>query len=36
VPTFTYKFLVFTLQYLPRGIINALGKLLAPGRYDKQ
>ncbi len=36
VPTLTYKFLVFTLQYLPRGIINALGKLLAPGRYDKQ
>ena len=36
VPTFTYKTLVFTLKYLPRWIINALGKLLAPGRYDKQ
>ena len=36
VPTFTYKTLVFTLRYLPRWVINALGKLLAPGRYDKQ
>ena len=36
VPTFTYKTLVFTLKYLPRWVINALGKLLAPGRYDKQ
>ncbi len=36
VPTFTYKTLVFTLKYLPRWLINALGRLLAPGRYDKQ
>jgi short-subunit dehydrogenase len=36
VPTFTYKTLVFTLKYLPRWVINALGKLFAPGRYDKQ
>ena len=36
VPTFTYKTLVFTLKYLPRWVINALGKILAPGRYDKQ
>ena len=36
VPTFTYKTLVFTVKYLPRWVINALGKLLAPGRYDKQ
>ena len=36
VPTFTYKTLVFTLKYLPRWVINVLGKLLAPGRYDKQ
>ena len=36
VPTFTYKALVFTLKYLPQWFINALGKLLAPGRYDKQ
>ena len=36
VPTFTYKTLVFILKYLPRWVINALGKLLAPGRYDKQ
>jgi len=36
VPTVTYKILVFTLRYLPRWVINTLGKILAPGRYDKQ
>ena len=35
VPTKTYKLLVFLLKNIPQPLLRLIGKLLAPGRYDK-
>jgi len=36
IPSKTYKILVFILNHIPVSILSFLGKILAPGRYDKK